>query len=240
MNLKLILFLGSLFFFSSWFANPLDEKELKNTNQLFQVLKESKSYRLFLLDDFEQHKIWHTCKSSSYINSLKFIHKIPNKPSFQIETKEMPVYFSIDKEFSLQIHSSFDLPGRDSIMLCPNSPIELLGVGLPVKIFLWVYSQNYHIQLNLVLSNGLKDEIFFVSDLRFHGWRRLEVSLGLNEQHRNAVLKRKHRGLLLKGIVLKSMQAQKKGEFTLYLDRMYYLMDQGKAQYSGSEIIDLW
>ena len=63
-----------------------DEDELGRVELLDRVLKERSTYKLFLIDSFENQNPWKIYRGNSFLNQTEFIAKTPESSAFLAES----------------------------------------------------------------------------------------------------------------------------------------------------------
>ena len=83
--LQIFLILASLFPLASA-PRKQDEDELGRVELLDRVLKERSTYKLFLIDSFENQNPWKIYRGNSFLNQTEFIAKTPESSAFLAES----------------------------------------------------------------------------------------------------------------------------------------------------------
>lgn len=207
---------------------------------LSAVLSEKGSkYSLQLLEAFEGERLWSFHRNIAFLRKMNFISKIPESKAFQLESEIFKKNTGYSYRSSFMLHSYFEVPSRESIFFKPESAIRF-EKGLPVKIFGWVFSNEYDISLELVLSQKFHQNIHIsLGKLSFKGWKRIETVVQLDKKSK-LLIERKGLYPEVKGFLLKPGKQQKKGAFFIYLDQFSVLLDKAYMNYPGSEIRDNW
>ncbi|MBK8394534.1 MAG: hypothetical protein IPL26_04710 [Leptospiraceae bacterium] len=214
-----------------------DSEDIIKIKSLKEVVEKGDRYLLHSVETFDGETPWAVYRSTSFLESTRFISKIPVSDAFQLESS---LYYSEEntKQKSLQIFSNIEIPGRDKIFVKPkfSKPIP---AGTPVRAFFWVYSNNYDINLKLIFSQKKSQDISVnFGTLKFNGWRRMDEKITIyNPQDRLNLAK--FSKFELKGILLESSASQTKGSFFIFVDQMGVLVEKSEI-YPGSEIPDGW
>ncbi|MBP7284055.1 MAG: hypothetical protein KBA66_20900 [Leptospiraceae bacterium] len=225
-----------LFCFSFLWA--LDSEDLEKVKSLKETIEKSDRYRLQPLDLFDGDMHWSIFHGSSYLESVKFTSKIPKSEAYRLESE---LYYNPESPFkakAMQIHSNIEIPGRDKVFLKPEL-VKPLGIGNPVRIFFWVYSNNYDINMKIIISQRKSPDIVVdFGVLKFNGWRRMDAKV-TNYKPPDRLNLPKSSKFELKGILLESSVSQPKGNFFIFFDQMGILMEKPET-YPGSEVPDGW
>ncbi len=115
------------------------------------ALKNKDDYELFLGEDFEGKRPWKIYRGISFINKTEFISKTPESEAFSLEQK---IYFDLFKNEarnSLMLHSYIENPGKHNLDIRPAEKIRL-PPGVPIRFFIWVFSNDYNMNIKLVIS----------------------------------------------------------------------------------------
>lgn len=232
---KLYIFGFLVFIFS---LRAFDQDDQERVRQIQDVIKEGSRYKLQAVELFDGETPWSISRSTSFLESVRFIAKAPNAVSYKLESD---LYYKLDstrKRKSMQVHSNIEIPGRDKWFIVPELR-KPLAVGTPVRVFFWVYSNNYDINLKIVFSQRKsQDVVVDFGLLKFNGWRRLDSRIITNKTIDRLNLSREDQ-FELKGILLESSTFQSKGSFYIFLDQMGVLIENSQT-YPGSEVPDGW
>lgn len=217
------------------YSNP---KSLEAVKKVEKILKSDEYSELFIIDDFEGTTLWKIHRATNFLNRTEFIAKTPSSDTFQYETKVYQTIYPITTMKSLMLHSYFEIPKLEKVFIKPTNPISFPR-GIPIRIFLWVYSNNYNMDLYLTITQNLKEIPIELGNLKFQGWKRIEAQIPLSKNNR-ILHDRKNIPFIVKGFTIKGGSFQKKGSFFIYLDQMAVLLDKSTSIYPGSEILDDW
>ncbi|MEM7183527.1 MAG: flagellar filament outer layer protein FlaA, partial [Spirochaetota bacterium] len=183
---------------------------------------------------------WKFHRSVASIQRLSLAAKTPDLAGFATEAE---LYSKYSNRFtrnlqSLFLHSNFANPNREHISLKPKRKIIFPG-GVPIRFFLWVYSNGYDLNLRAHLWQKKSGKLLVsLGKLDHFGWKRFEITIPLQKKHRLLYEKRRF-PIELTGLSLKPGSSLQKGDFFLYFDQMAVLLENG-MEYPGSEIRDTW
>ena len=232
---KLYIFSFLFFFVSLWAFDLEDQEKIK---QIQEVIEKGSRYELQAIELFDGDTPWGISRGTSFLESIRFTVKYPNTTPYKLESD---LYYKSDftgKRQSMQIHSNIEIPGRDKWFLKPEFK-KLLNAGSPVRVFFWVYSNNYDITLKVIFSQKKSQDIVVnFGTLKFNGWRRLDASITINKLPDRLNLSKLGQ-FELKGVLLESNSVQQKGSFYIFLDQMGVLIEKPEI-YPGSEVPDGW
>ena len=210
---KLYIFSFLFFFVSLWAFDLEDQEKIK---QIQEVIEKGSRYELQAIELFDGDTPWGISRGTD-------------------------LYYKSDftgKRQSMQIHSNIEIPGRDKWFLKPEFK-KSLNAGSPVRVFFWVYSNNYDITLKVIFSQKKSQDIVVnFGTLKFNGWRRLDASITINKLPDRLNLSKLGQ-FELKGVLLESNSVQQKGSFYIFLDQMGVLIEKPEI-YPGSEVPDGW
>ncbi len=202
------------------------------------LANESRRYSLLIAEPFEDVRPWRPRAASNPLSSAAYIYKTPDGPAFDREKLLVEPRSSAENLRSLFVHTSFEIPGRESYLLQPAEPIPLTGQLL--RCSLWVHSNGYLHTLSLIFRNADGREVrAALGSLHWHGWRRVEVQLppALFRRGRRAVNRYKHE---LTGILISSHPLAPPGDVAILLDQLLILADTSEFRYPGFELQDSW
>ncbi len=226
-----ILFFVIFFLISSLFSNEVQT--------LIDFLKNNKTHFLVLFEPFDGKTPYGLKSSDSFLRDLQFVEKSPEEPSFELERDSLREIFLQKENLSLQVYSYLEIPEREKIRIVPKQK-KFFPFGLPVRIFIWVYSQNYKGNLKLILNHPRHGrKIVMIGELNFYGWKRLEAKIPIFGTVSRLNLTRKE-FFELEEIFLDFQKSQKSGTILVYLDRLLVLMENKELPYPGIEIEDGW
>lgn len=232
---------GLSIFFFSFFCLGLEifSKDLsKKQTDLFEFLRNNSTHFLYPLESFNGETPYILTKSDSYLQDLYRIQKTPENEEYQDEKEKLKNFFKELPEFSMEIYSHIEIPEREKIRIIPKVP-KKLPFGIPVRLFLWVYSENYLGKISLVLNHPtLGRKKLELGDLNFFGWSRLEREIPIGKVPRLNILRKDF--FELEEIVLEFSKKQKKGAVHLFLHSLSVLMEKPSPSYPGIEIEDGW
>lgn len=234
-NLLLKIFLG--LFVLLVFPTLSNEKEdISRIQSLESVISQGERYKLFPIELFDGDSAWRISKGASFLDSTSFVSKSPSTEAFKQESR---LYYKEESKVkSIQVHSNIEIPGRDKYFLKPELP-KPLPAGNPSRVFFWVYSNNYDINLKLIFSQKKsQDVVVDFGLLKFNGWRRMDGKVTSYKPQDRLNYSRGGR-FELKGILLESSSRQEKGSFFLFIDQMGVLIEKPET-YPGSEVPDGW
>ncbi|EKO35471.1 flagellar filament outer layer protein Flaa [Leptospira santarosai str. HAI134] len=223
------------------FSAPIkrDEDEMSRVLILEKILSEWKQYNLFLVDSFDGTRPWEIYRGVSFLNEIRFNSQIPENTAFSKEREFYPALSAANDYRSMMVQTFFENPKHAHLEIRPKEKIRL-PIGIPSRIFFWMYSSSQNAKLELVLYQHKSKEIVIdLGDLNFDGWKRIEKKLMIPAK--NAKLNQNlHYPFEVAEIRLIPGPFQKKGEFVFYLDRMGILVDTRDNSYPGAEIKDNW
>jgi len=232
---KLYIFSYLFFFCSLWGFDLEDQEKIK---QIQEVIEKGSRYELQAIELFDGETPWGISRGTSFLESIRFTLKYPDIYTYKLESE---LYYKSDfigKRQSMQIHSSIEIPGRDKWFLKPEFK-KSLNTGSPVRVFFWVYSNNYDISLKVIFSQTKsKDIVVNFGTLKFNGWRRLDARITIHKLPDKLNLSKLGQ-FELKGVLLESNSLQQKGNFYIFLDQMGVLIEKPET-YPGSEVPDGW
>jgi hypothetical protein len=215
---------------------PNEKEDLSRIESIESVVSQGNRYKLFPIELFDGESVWRISKGASFLDSTSFVSKSPSTDAFKKESK---LYYKEEtKVKSIQVHSNVEIPGRDKYFLKPELP-KPLPAGNPSRVFFWVYSNNYDINLKLIFSQKKsQDVVVDFGLLKFNGWRRMDAKVTSYKPQERLNYARSGR-FELKGILLESSSKQEKGSFFLFIDQMGVLIEKPET-YPGSEVPDGW
>ncbi len=227
---------------------PLEGRELTfprdtagKVRFLGKLMEQEKGrYRLYLAESFENGTPWSPRASSSPLNDLRFLPRIPDTPPFLREKEILERYAEGTHSFrrSLFVHTSFEIPGRQNYWIRPLRPLPLRG--RLARVSLWVHSQMYPHSLTLLFKNASGQEVRVeMGHLAWKGWRRLERALPPSLFIRGRIPDRFYTHKLT-GILIESSPRSDPGDMALFLDNLVVLSDISEFRYDGFEIEDNW
>ncbi|XDD52014.1 flagellar filament outer layer protein FlaA [Leptospira sp. WS92.C1] len=216
-----------------------DEDEASRVLILEKILADWKQYNLFLVDSFDGERPWEIYRGISFLNEIRFNSQIPSNEAYLKEREFYPDLTPANDYRSMMIQTFFENPKHSHLEIRPKEKIRL-PIGIPTRIFFWMYSSSQNAKIELVLHQHRSKEIIVeLGDLTFDGWKRMEKKLEI--PGRNVKLNRNLRyPFEIAAIRLIPGPFQKKGEFVFYLDRMGILVDTRDESYPGAEIKDNW
>lgn len=201
-------------------------------------------YRLWPTDLFEEQRLYRPRGNSTMLSDVRFLFKTPDQPAFRREAEVIrsrlrspdgntgpdPLRF----ERSLFVHTSFEIPGRQSYRLEAAEPVVVRGQLY--RASLWVHSRMYRHSLSLLFRNADGREVRApLGPLLWHGWRRLEVQLPPELYRRGRNLERRYRHEFL-GFVIKSHPKSQPGDVALLFDNLLIVSDIQELAYPGAEL----
>jgi hypothetical protein len=210
--------------------------DMERIKSIHDVISQSDRYKLFAAELFDGEVPWRIVRGASFLDTTSFVSKTPSTDAYREDSKLY--YKDAVQTKSMQIHSNIEIPGRDKFFVKPELVIPL-PAGNPSRIFFWVYSNNYNINLKVILSQKKSaDVIIDFGLLKFNGWRRMDAKVTVNKPQDRLNLAKIGK-FELKGILLESSSFQSKGSFYLFIDQMGILMEKPET-YPGSEVPDGW
>ncbi|EMJ63061.1 flagellar filament outer layer protein FlaA [Leptospira sp. P2653] len=216
-----------------------DEDEMSRVLILEKILSEWKQYNLFLVDSFDGARPWEIYRGVSFLNEIRFNPQIPDNTAFSKEREFYPSLSTANDYRSMMIQTFFENPKHAHLEIRPKEKIRL-PIGIPSRIFFWMYSSSQNAKLELVLYQHKSKEIVIdLGDLNFDGWKRIEKKLTIPVKN-TRLNQNLHYPFEVAEIRLIPGPFQKKGEFVFYLDRMGILVDTRNNSYPGAEIKDNW
>lgn len=234
---RIILISFSICFFKT---SILAEEVYKNLDELIAVVEDERSkYSFYVPEDFEGNIPWKIIRSVNSLNQVNLIRKFPRNESF---AKECEYYKKWKKDMiscekSIQIHSSFEIPSREKILISPYREIYLPS-GTPSQIFIWVHSSNYNFKLKALISFKNREALEAdFGNLDFYGWKRLQAKITFQKDTR--LNYSKNENFSLHGLLIEPNFGAPKGSFQIYLDQIGILIIK-PPEYPGSEIPDGW
>lgn len=217
----------------------LQDEDESSKVEIIRKSIEQNLYTLSFIDSFSAKIQWRIYRSVSNLNRTELVPLTPNKIAFKEESIMIEKFNYDDDSKSFMIQSFLDNPGKQHLEIRPENPIKI-NDGLPIKIVLWVYANHYDIRLKIIFTQKhSKDFHIDFGTLDFDGWKRIEKEIVLPQKNIKLLESLQH-PLYLKSIGLFSGPLQKKGEFFIYLDRMYILALHPANNYPGADIKDNW
>lgn len=214
-----------------------ESEDLTRIKLIQEAVTKGNRYKVYAVDLFDGDNPWKIVRGTSYLEETSFVTKSPNSEEYAIESKLYYPLKTPEKLKSLQVHSNVEIPGRDKYQIQPEIQ-KAFPIGNPSRLFLWVYSNNYDINLKVILSKKrAKDIVIDFGLLKFNGWRRLDTKVGLLKEERLNLTNKSVYSV--KGILLETSTLQSKGSFYLYIDQMGVLLETPNL-YPGSEVPDGW
>lgn len=231
----------AFFLVLSLYPAPLqrEEDESNRVRLLGNVLQERKEYELYLVESFERQRPWEIYRGVSFLNETSFVAKVPESAAFGMESELYRPKFHQTNRSSLMIHTYFENPKTGFLEIRPQEKIWL-PIGIPARVFIWVFSNGYDAEMELVLHQRKSKEISFpLGRLDFHGWKRMEIRTRIPARNirMNQSMQFPFQVFALR---IRTSPFQKKGEFFIYLDQFGILFDKQMSRYPGSEIKDNW
>ncbi|MBE7410772.1 MAG: flagellar assembly protein FlaA [Leptospiraceae bacterium] len=216
------------------------EKDLNgNIKILEETIKNKETYEIFLADDFEGSRPWQIYRGISFLNKTEFISKVPDLEAFLLEQKIYSKIYKNNVRNSLMIHSFLENPGKQNLDIRPQETIRL-PPGVPIRFFLWVFSNDYNMSLKLIISQKKSKDLYYdIGSLKYEGWRRLETAIDIPPKNIKLHLSLQV-PLEIKGLRIEPSPFQKRGVFYIYVDQMGFLLEKQKTIYPGSEVKDNW
>lgn len=199
-------------------------------------------YRLWPTDLFEQQRLYKARGNSTMLSDVRYIFKTPADPAFRREEQVLqnrlrtpdgdtgpdPLGF----ERSLFVHTSFEIPGRQTYRLEAQEPVVVRGQLY--RASLWVHSNMYRHTLSLLFRNASGKEVrVALGPLLWHGWRRLEVQLPPELFDRGRNIQRRYRHEFL-GFLIKSHPKTEPGDVALMFDNLLVVSDIQELSYPGA------
>ncbi|MCE9501902.1 MAG: flagellar assembly protein FlaA [Leptospira sp.] len=232
-----ILFCSQVALFAP--SRPGERDELGRVQILSEIITKEHSYTLFVAEDFEGENLWKINRGISFLNRTEFISKTPESEAFKLESKLYKDITQRDSRNSLMVQSYFEIPSKETLEIRPNKNIRL-PPGIPVRIFVWIFSNDYNMDLSLILSQNRSKDIYLeLGEIKFEGWRRIEKKIVLPDRNIRLNLSMQF-PFEIKGIKIKPSPFQKRGSFFIYFDQMAVILEKRNTTYSGSEIKDNW
>jgi hypothetical protein len=193
-----------------------------------------------MISSFEGDSPWEIYRGVSFLNHWEFTGKLPENLAFETEKEMLLSQFpNTNFQYSYMIHSFVENPGIDKLEIRPKENLFIDG-GIPIRLFLWVYSENFDFTANLIFEQEKSGDVVLpIGSLKFQGWRRMEVPLSFPPKNLR-LLRSLQIPIRLKGIRFISSPFQKKGPYFFYLDNLYILLDRSGSAYPGSEVKDNW
>ncbi|MEQ9362896.1 MAG: flagellar filament outer layer protein FlaA [Leptospirales bacterium] len=201
-------------------------------------------YRLWPVDLFEEQRLYRARANSTMLSDVRFLHKTPDDPAFLRENEVIqnrlrpgdgnagPDRLAFQR--SLFVHTSFEIPGRQSYRLEAGEPVVVRGQLYRASI--WVHSRMYRHGLSLLFRNADGHEVRApLGPLLWHGWRRLEVQLPPELYRRGRNLERRYRHEFL-GFLLTSHPKSEAGDVALMFDNLLIVADIQEIAYPGAEL----
>lgn len=229
----------SIFFFGFFFLISLIfSQDTSRHSDLLRFLENNQTHRLYLLEKFDGETPYLLKKSDSHLQELIRIPKIPSADEFLEEREEFKKIFGDYENFSMEVHTYIEIPDKEKIRIVPKVQ-KYLPYGIPVRLFLWVYSENYLGKISVNLSHPIygKRKIE-LGELGFFGWKKMEARVPIFKAPRLNVL-RKH-FFELEEIVIEFSKKQPKTVVHLYLNHLLVLLEKPTPVYPGVEIEDGW
>lgn len=137
-------------------------------------------------------------------------------------------------ERSLFVHTSFEVPGRQSYRLEVSEPIVLEGQLYRASV--WVHSRMYRHTISLLFRSANGHEVRVpLGPLLWRGWRRLDVALPPELFQRGRQIGRRYRHEFV-GFLIKSHPKAQPGDVALLFDNLLVLSDVRELSYPGAEL----
>lgn len=225
--------LWMLFFWNS----PGSAQENPELDLLIRVSSNSKSHELICLDNFSGDTPYHYHRNTSHLQMITYV---PVRPDGVVYEKESSAFNGIypDNLNSLEIQTFIENPNREIISIRPSTP-KFFWKGIPVKLSIWVYSNNYSGNLNAIFRNHKNRRIKVeLGSLRFEGWSRLEKSFPHLTESRGPVSPFL-RKIDFEALEINFQKNQKSGPIVIRFHRSGILL-QKYPEYPGDEIMDDW
>ena len=195
-------------------------------------------YSLLVAEPFENTRPWRPRAASNPLATVSYVFRTPEGPAFEREKALVEAHATSDFRQSLFIHTSFEIPGRESFWVQPAEPIRLQGQLL--RCTLWVHSNGYLHSLSLLFKNADGREVrVHAGSLHWTGWRRLDLQLprSLFRRGRRATNRYQHE---LTGLLITSHPLAEPGDVALMLDQLLIVADTSEFRYPGFEQRDGW
>ncbi len=197
-------------------------------------------YEIQAIDLFEEDRPYAPRANSTMLSDVRRIFRAPEGAAFEREAALLRARLgeSVRFERALFLHSSFELPGRQSYWLQPAEPILVRGKAL--RASLWVHSDMYRHRLWLLFRTASgRDVRADAGPLLWRGWRRLDVALPAELQRRGRRQERPYDHHFT-GFLIESSPHSDAGDFALMLDDVLVLTDLEELRYPGTELLDAW
>ena len=195
-------------------------------------------YSLLVPEPFEGQRPWSARAASNPLSSLNYVFRTPEGPAFEREKALVEAHTTSEFRQSLFVHTSFEIPGRESFWFRPAEPIILVGQLL--RLSMWVHSNGYLHSLSLLFRNADGHEVrVHAGSLHWAGWRRLDLQLppALFRRGRRATHRYRHE---LTGLLITSHPLAKPGDVALMFDQLLIVADTSEFRYPGFEQTDSW
>ncbi len=205
---------------------------------LERFLSERRGYRLFVADNFEGERRYHTRAASTQLSYIGFVKRTPEGKAFQRELDIMDDRGQgSDHDQSLFAHFSFENPGKNVFQILPDEPVQIPGI--PQRISLWVNGESNNSLVLLFQNSDGKEVRVNAGRLDHRGWTRIDLEAPELLKLRGRRLERRYTTRFL-GFVVESSPREPAGDFTLMIDNLLILTDLSERLIQGEEIPDTW
>lgn len=205
---------------------------------LFHFLKGNQNHSLFYLENFNGEIPYSFKKSDSHLQDLIRTAKTPENEEYNQEKEELKNLLKEISEYSMEVHTYIEIPEREKIRIVPKMK-KILPFGLPIRLFGWIYSENYLAKISIYLSHPtLGRKKIELGNLNFFGWKRLETQIPVWKVPRLNILRKER--FELEEIVIEFSKKQPRTVVHLYLHQFLLLIEKPIPYYPGIELEDGW
>jgi hypothetical protein len=203
-----------------------------------RCLSERRGLRLFVIDNFEGERTYHTRAASTQLADIQFIKRSPDSAPYRreldlIASRAQP----FEHEKSLFLHFSFEDPGKQVFQVLPDHPVQIPGI--PQRISLWVNGQSTHALVLLFQNSDGREVRVNAGRLDHAGWTRVEMTAPDLLRSRGRRLERRYTTQFL-GFVIESSPREEAGDASVMIDNLLVLTDLSELMIQGEEIPDTW
>ncbi len=231
-------------------------KKDKTNSLLWSLQQPSKKVEIHLFEDFELKLPWFNPHKAANQHMHRFVYlnpltekkiQTPLKKMYKNDLLRLKISSEIhsrsaprNQQFSYELRCFFIRPGKDSIIIRPNSHVlnKFRVKGLPRVFSLWVKSNLKRHKLYALFSDYRKKiSAVYMGDLAFQGWLRLEQMIPSYLIKRNPHNQNKYE-ITFEGLKVQSAHSEPEGLYIITFDLLMLSLDHSQEYYPGSQMRD--